>query len=72
MKEMPPKVKPKEEFWEYCEELAERHEMLPMDVLKRLVEVGRCAANIEEKGGEVFGRIMGREVNIKVFSKNGS
>ena len=73
MEETPrPNVRPKEEVWILCEKLAEKHGLVPLEVLKRLVQVGECAANIEERGGEVIGRLNGKEVEIKVFSKNGS
>jgi hypothetical protein len=63
-----PIVKPKEEIWKYCEQLAIEHESTPLEVLKKLVQIGMYVANIEEKGGEVFGIIDGREVEIKVFN----
>ena len=68
MVEVPiPQVKPNEEVWKFCERLAEEHKITPLDVLKRLVQIGKCIANIEENGGIVTARVNGREIPIEVF-----
>jgi hypothetical protein len=64
-----PIVKPTEEIWTYCEQLAEKHEITPFEVLIRLIKVGRFVANIEEEGGETIGIIDGKGLRINVFEK---
>jgi hypothetical protein len=62
-----PQVKPNEEVWKFCERLADDHNTTPLEVLKRLVQIGKCIANIEENGGVVIAKVHGREVPIEVF-----
>jgi hypothetical protein len=62
-----PQVKPNEKIWKFCERLAEEHNTTPLEILKRLVQIGECVAKIEERGGVVTARVGGREISIEVF-----
>jgi len=67
MKEQPPGVRPNEELWSYCRGLGEKYEISPLEVLKRLVLIGKYVTKINERGGEVVARMDGREIQIKAF-----
>lgn len=62
-----PLVRPKEEIWEDCLRLAEKHGMAPFEVLERFVEVGAVAAKVEEAGGTTFLIKGGVSTELKVF-----
>jgi len=68
MEERPrPTVRPKEEIWILCERLAEKHGLAPLQVFKRLLQIGEDVAKIEEMGWKVIARKDLDEKEIKVF-----
>lgn len=62
-----PHVTPNNDLWEFCEEIAEKHNIPPLNVLTRLVRIGRCVVQAQEKGGEGIIRISGKEIEIKSY-----
>jgi len=64
-----PGVTPNKDLWEFCEGIAEKHDISPLNVLTRLVRIGRCVVQAQEKGGEALIRISGKEIEIKSLNK---
>lgn len=70
--ERPPIVRPSQEEWDYCVELAKKHNKTPLEVANRLMDVGTRLAMLEEKGeGEFIYRKTAdnSEVEIRIFKK---
>ena len=63
-----PIVRPKDKMWEHLKRLAQEHGRTPLDVLKEMVWLGEEVVEIEEKGGEVFGFVGNKRIEIKAFS----
>jgi hypothetical protein len=63
-----PQFKPNEEVWKFCERLAEEHNTSPLEIFKRMVQIGKCVANVEKNGGVVTAKLHGREVPIEFFN----